>query len=87
MNVFNIVLAVYISGLFLWFGYVYEHNPQLLYWTRVFIIGAYPSMALLFNIDVLREMFIGLQIFVITFLAEFSIVVFSLIIAYILCFK
>ena len=52
MNYFNFLLLVYVICCYFWFGWVYSHNPSLLYWTRVFMIAAYPSMALLFNIDI-----------------------------------
>ena len=43
-------------------------------------------MATLFNIDIFRELFIGLQVFIPTFLAELTILIVSSILGYIGCF-
>jgi len=86
MNVFNIVLLLFVVVCLFWFDAVYSHQPSLLYWTRVFMICGYPCMVLLFNIDIFREMFIGLQIFIQTFIAEIVVVVSSGVMSYVFCF-
>ncbi len=68
VNIFNIALLVYVFTCCFWLDAVYAHNPGLLYWTRVFMITSFPSMALLFNIEIFREMFVGLKMFIQTFM-------------------
>lgn len=86
VNVFNIVLLIYVFACCFWLDAVYYHNPALLYWTRVFMITTYPSMVILFNIDIFREMFVGLKMFVQSFIAEACILLLGSILGYIFCF-
>ena len=86
VNVFNIAQFVYVFSCCFWLDAVYAHNPSLLYWTRVFMISSYPSMVILFNIDIFREMFVGLKMFIQSFIAETCITIIGVVLGYVFCF-
>jgi hypothetical protein len=50
------------------------------------MVLCYPSMVMIFNIDIFREMFIGLRVFGLTFFAELSVVIIGAIVSYLLCY-
>jgi Na+-driven multidrug efflux pump len=86
INGFNVILFVYVLCCVFWFGEVYSHCPALVYWLRVFMVLCYPSMVMIFNVDIFREMFIGLRVFGLTFFAELSVVIIGAIVSYLLCY-
>ena len=87
INGFNVILFIYVVCCVFWFDVVYATNPALLYWTRIFMVLCYPTMCVIFNIDIFREMFIGLQVFVVAFFSELTGVVIGTITMYFLCYS
>lgn len=86
INFFSTILGFYCVFCWFWFGHIYKLHPQLCYYSRMFMVLAYPTMICVYNIDVLREMFLGVQVYVATVVTEFTSVFLSVALAYFFTF-
>lgn len=86
VNFVNIILLVYTIALYYLFENMYAHNVALRDYSQIFLIISFFALGTVYNIDVYRQTFIGMQVFVATFQLEVLTVTAGAAIAWYCCF-
>ena len=82
-----LVIFIGVFGILYWLiEFQYSDKPELLYYIRQFFISVIPTIVFLFNIDILRQLNLGMSNYLTSFICEVLNTISSILMPYILTF-